>query len=416
MTRYSAWKVFEQGLAGQTGWTPAWRHPDPKPAYDVLILGAGGHGLSAAYHLAERYGVRNVAVIEKGWLGGGNTGRNTTVVRSNYYYPESAALYDLALKMYEGLSKELNYNIMLSQRGMLEIAHSPAEMELYARMANAMHINGIEMELLDPDDVRRLVPILNPDDRIRYPNCGGMFQPRAGVARHDAVAWGYARAADQRGVDIIQNCEVTGISMAGGRVTGVETTRGRIGAGRIGLALAGNTSHIASMVGLELPLQSYTLQAMVSEPLKPMLHTVVASLGIGAYLSQSDKGELVMGGGLDRAPSYMQRGNFPMTQNVISALLELFPSFGSLKVMRQWGGIVDVSPDSSPILGPTPVDGLFINCGWGTGGFKAIPSGGLMLAHALATGGHHELSKPFDYHRFARARLVDEAAGAGIAH
>jgi sarcosine oxidase subunit beta len=416
MTRYSAWKLFKEGLAGQTGWTPAWREPDPKPAYDIVIIGGGGHGLAAAYYLAKHHGVTNVAVIEKGWLGGGNTGRNTTVVRSNYYYPESARLYDHSLRLYEGLSLELNYNIMLSQRGMIEIVHTEAEMDVIARLTNAMQVNGIDAELIGRDETLEMEPLLDRRTNIRWPVRGALLQRRAGVARHDAVAWGYARAADARGVDIIQNCEVTGLVIDQGRIRGVETTRGTIRATRVGVATAGHSSTVARMAGIELPLQSYALQAMVSEPLKPCLGTVAASFTIGTYLSQSDKGELVIGGGLDRVPSYAQRGNLLMTRAVVAGLLEMFPAFSGLKMMRQWAGIVDVAPDSSPIIGPTPVSGLFLNCGWGTGGFKAIPVGGLVLAQLLATGRHHDLSEPFDLRRFATGRLIDEAAGAGIAH
>ncbi len=354
-------------------------------------------------------------MIEKGWLGGGNTGRNTTIIRSNYLHPESAALYDLSVSLYEGLSRELNYNIMFSQRGMIEVAHSAAELEMMCRAANAMRINGIDIEIIDRDEVLRLAPLLNAELNCRWPVVGGLIQRRAGVARHDAVAWGYARAADSRGVHIIQNCEVTGFAIERGRVTAIETSRGRIAADRFGMAVAGHSSVLAGMAGFALPLQSYTLQAMVSEPIKPCLDVVVASSSHGAYVSQSDKGELVMGGGLDRCPSYAQRGNFPVTQSVVASLVEMFPAFATLKLMRQWGGIVDTSPDNSPILGPSPVEGLFLNCGWGTGGFKAIPAGGTLFAHILATGRHHPISEPFDLARFASGATIDEAH-AGVAH
>ncbi|NKL21268.1 sarcosine oxidase subunit beta family protein [Rhizobium leguminosarum] len=417
MTRhYSALSLFKEGLNGQKGWQKAWRSPTLKPRYDIVIIGGGGHGLAAAYYLAKHHNIRDIAVIEKGWLGGGNTGRNTTVIRSNYFFPESAALYGMSLGMYEKLGRELNYNIMLSQRGLLSLAHSEAEMEMAARTVNAMQINGADAELFDREAVRKVLPIYNYADDARYPVFGGVWQGRAGTARHDAVAWGYARAADRLGVDIIQTCEVLDFVIEGGRCRGVRTARGEVRADRIGMAVAGHSSCLAQKAGFRLPITSYALQACVSEPVKPVLDTVVLSPGAGTYASQSDKGELVIGGGLDRVPSYGQRGNLPVLEHVISGLLEMFPSFRQLRLMRQWAGIVDVTPDSSPIIGESPLPNLFLDCGWGTGGFKAIPAGGFLLAHLLATGKHHDVSRPFDLDRFVRGRLIDEAAGSGIAH
>ena len=413
---YSALSLFREGLRGHRGWAPAWRSPDPKPRYDVIVIGGGGHGLATAYYLAKNHGVKNVALIEKGWIGGGNTGRNTTVVRSNYYYPESAALYDLSVRLYEGLSRELNYNVMLSQRGMMVLAHSEPEMEMAARQVNAMKLNGTDAELLDIEGVRKYAPLLNFSRTARYPIHGATWQGRAGTARHDAVAWGFARAADRLGVDILQNCEVTDVILEGGRATGVVTTRGEIRADRIGAAVAGHSSVLAKLAGYSLPIHSYALQAFVSEPLKPVIDTVAFSPAYGTYFSQSDKGGLVIGGGLDRVPSYGQRGNLPVQEVVLGGLCEMVPMLAKVKLLRHWGGIVDVTPDSSPIIGPSGVEGLYVNCGWGTGGFKAIPAGGWLFAHLLATGSHHEISRPFDRDRFARGRLIDEGAASGIAH
>lgn len=417
MTRhYSALSLLKEGLNAQQGWQQAWRSPEPKPRYDVVIIGGGGQGLATAYYLAKTHGIRNVAVLEKGWIGGGNTGRNTTTVRSNYFFPESTALYDMSLRLYEGLSRELNYNIMLSQRGVVQLAHSPAEMEMAARLVNAMQINGVDAELLGPEEVRRLAPIYNFAPDARYPVYGGVYQGRAGIARHDAVAWAYARAADRLGVDIIQNCEVQDFLTEGGRCAGVRTSRGLIRAERVGMAVAGHSTVLAERAGFRLPITSFALQACVSEPVKPIFDTVLISPATGTYVCQSDKGEMVIGGGLDRVPSYGQRGNLPQLETVLSGLLEMFPVFRQLRLMRQWAGIVDVTPDSSPIIGESPLPGLFINGGWGTGGFKAMPAGGTLLAHLLATGQHHAISRPFDLDRFQTGRLIDEAAGSGIAH
>ena len=399
------------------GWAKAWRNPAPKPMYDVVIVGGGGHGLATAYYLAKTHGLRNIAVLEKGWLGGGNTGRNTTVIRSNYYYRESADLYDLSLGLYEGLAKELNYNIMLSQRGMITLAHSRHDMEAAARWVGAMRLNGVDVEMLDRARIAELAPIVDMSPVARFPVLGGYRQRRGGTARHDAVAWGYARAADALGVDIIQQCEVTGfIRGPDGAVCGVETSRGPIAAKKVGIAAAGHSTVLAELAGFRLPITSYALQAFVSEPVKPLLDTVLLSLATGIYISQSDKGGLVIGGALDLYPSYAQRGNMPVARNVLGAVAEQFPALGRVRFLRQWAGIVDVVSDSSPIIGATPIPNIYMNCGWGTGGFKAIPAGGTLLAHHIATGEPHRIARPFSLERFSTGALIDEAAASGIAH
>jgi len=416
MDRYSFFSLLRHALTGHRGWRPAWREPDPAPSYDVVIVGGGGHGLATAYYLAKEYGLTNVAVLEKGWIGGGNTGRNTTIIRSNYLLDESAHLYEHALELWEGLSQELNFNIMLSQRGVMNLAHDEHEARDLRRRLHANRLNGIDSEWLNRAGCAAFCPPLNTSPDIRYPVVGATLQRRGGVARHDAVAWGYARGADRRGVDIIQNCEVTGFDIEDGQVRGVDTTRGRIRAPKVGLVAAGHSSVLAAMAGLRLPLESHPLQALVSEPVKPVLDTVVMSNAVHGYVSQSDKGELVIGAGIDAYVSYSQRGGFDVMADTIRAIVELFPMFGRLRMMRQWGGIVDVAPDASPIISKTPIGGLYINGGWGTGGFKATPGSGHVFAHTIAQDAPHRLNAGYGLERFASGRLVAEHGAAAVAH
>jgi sarcosine oxidase, subunit beta len=413
---YSIFTLARNALTYHENWTEAWRSPDPKPAYDVIIIGGGGHGLATAYYLAKEHGITNVAVIEKGWLGGGNTGRNTTVVRSNYLWDESAALYEFSLKLWEGLSQDLNYNVMFSQRGLISLAHSQHEMQAIRRRVYAIQLNGIDSEFLTPAELQAFCPIINIDPKARFPIVGASLQRRGGTARHDAVAWGFARAADSRGIDIIQNCEVTGLKIENGKVIGVETTRGHIGAKKVGIAVAGHSSVLCAMAGFRLPISSHVLQALVSEPIKPVLDTVITSGLVHVYVSQSDKGELVLGAGIDSYNSYSQAGSPPITEGTLNALTQLFPIFSRLRMLRQWGGIVDTCPDASPILGKTPVENLFLNCGWGTGGFKATPGSGFVYAHTIATGEPHKLATPFSLDRFSTGYLIDEHGASGVAH
>ena len=416
MRKYSLLTLFKHAREHHERWPRMWRSPAPKAAYEVVIVGGGGHGLATAYYLAKRHGVTAVAVVEKGWLGGGNTGRNTTIVRSNYLRDDAAHLYEFALKLWENLSRELNFNVMFSPRGVLSLGHSLQEMRDIERRVHANRLNGIDGEMLTAREVQAKVPLLNCSPEARYPVLGASWQPRGGVARHDAVAWGYARAADALGVDLLQHTEVRGIRIENGAAVGVETSRGFIGAGKVACAVAGHSGVLAAMAGLRLPIESRPLQALVSEPLKPCLDTVVMSNAVHCYISQSDKGDLVIGAGADSYNGYGQRGSLPVVEHALQAVCELFPAFSRVRMNRQWGGIVDVCPDACPIIGKTPVDGLYFNCGWGTGGFKATPGSGYVFADTLAHDRPHPLAAPFSLNRFHSGALIDEHGAAGVAH
>ena len=404
---YGVLSLLRGGLTGQRHWRPVWRDAAPRPHYDIVIIGGGGHGLATAYYLAKEHGLANIAVVEKGWIGSGNAGRNTTIIRSNYREPGNIPLYELSMKLWEGLEQDLNYNAMVSQRGVVNLFHSDAQRDAYARRGNMMRIHGVDAELLDEDGIRRHAPFLDFAN-ARFPIKGGLLQKRGGTARHDAVVWGYARGADQRGVDIVQNCEVTGLQIAGGIIKAVETTRGVIGAKKVGIAVAGNSSRLGAMAGLRLPIETCALQAMVTEGVKPLIPGVI-TFGAGHfYISQSDKGGLVFGGDLDGYNSYAQRGNLPVVEDVCEGGMALMPMLGRAHLLRSWAGVCDMSMDGSPIIDRTPIDGLYLNGGWCYGGFKATPASGWCFAHLMATGSPHPIAADYRLDRFASGYLIDE--------
>ena len=412
LMRYSVFSLAKQALRGHLDWPLAWRDPVPKEHYDIIVVGGGGHGLATAFYLAKNHGIRNVAVLEKGWIGGGNTGRNTTIIRSNYMLDANAHFYEWSLKLWEQLSQEINYNVMFSPRGVLNLAHTESQRDQYFRRGNQMLLNGIDAEWMTREEVARFVPHLDCSENTRFPILGGLMQRRGGTARHDAVAWGYARAASSLGVDIIQNCEVKGLVREDNRIVAVDTSRGRIKAGQVGIAVAGNTGRLAAMAGLRLPIESHVLQAFVSEPLKPILNTVVTYGAGHFYISQSDKGELVMGGDLDFYPSYSQKGNLPIIEEAVSAALQMFPMLSRVRMLRHWGGIMDMTLDGSPIIAKTSIDNFYINGGWCYGGFKATPASGWVFAHTLANDAPHELNRAYSLERFETGAVIDDK-GAG---
>jgi len=405
--KYSVFSLAYEALRGHADWKPAWRDPEPKKEYDVIIVGGGGHGLATAHYLAKEHGLCNVAVLEKGWIGSGNAGRNTTIIRSNYLLTSNIKFYEWSMKLWEGLEHDLNYNVMVSQRGIINLYHSDAQRDAFARRGNAMRLNGVDAELLDRAQVHAILPFLDHEN-ARFPIQGALLQGRGGTARHDAVVWGYARAADQRGVDIIQNCEVTGFTIRNGRITGVETTRGNIRAGKVGLAVAGNTSRLTTMAGLRMPIEAHVIQAFVTEGIKPAIDCVM-TFGAGHfYISQSDKGGLVFGGDVDGYNTYAQRGNLPTVEDIVQGGVALWPGLGRLRILRHWGGLLDMTMDGSPIIDCTPIDGLYLNAGWNYGGFKATPASGWCFAHTIARGEPHALNAPFRLDRFAVGNVIDE--------